>query len=166
MPSSPERHLRAVQQTPQQALEAENEELHRQLAGAEKEIRAWRTRYANLERDVEQESREDPLWPIALRTFKYWQRVAKHPRAEWTAQRFRMVKRLLSQPDGLERALRAISGAIADDWRREHGLTLWEDVFESQKNLERCIAKCPKGWHPPQGYAETQEKTPKTPKSP
>jgi hypothetical protein len=135
-----------------QALEAENEELHRQLSGAEKEIRAWRTRYANLERDVEAEAREDPLWPLALRTFKYWQRAANHPRAEWTAPRFRMIKRLLEQPDGLERALRAISGCLSDDWRREKHLDLWEHIFESQKALEGCIAKCPKDWEPPKGY--------------
>ena len=148
--------LRVIKQTTQQALEAELEIVHDQLAGAEREIRGWRTRYANLVRDRQAEAEADQLWPLAVRLFAYWKRCSGHTRAEWTAGRFDLVRTLLSKPDGLERALRAISGTLSDEWRVEKGLTMFEDIFESQKKLERAIAKCPAGWKPP----------PATPKGP
>ncbi len=146
-----------LRQTALQALEDECALLHDQLAGAEKEIRGWRTRYANLARDRQSEAEADPLWPMAVRLFAYWRRRAGHERAEWTAVRFDMVRRLLGRPDGLERALRAISGCLSDPWRVEKGLTLFEDVFETQKALERCLAKCPKDWRPPPGMPPSSE---------
>ncbi len=139
-------------ETAQQALENELGVLHDQLAGAEKEIRAWRTRYANLERDKLAEAERDVLWPLGVRLFSYWKRRSGHSRAEWTAARFQMVRMLLAKPDGLERALRAISGCLSDPWRVEKHLDLWEHIFESQKALESCLAKCPKNWQPPPGY--------------
>ncbi len=150
-------HLKDHRQTIQEALEDECAVLHDQLAGAEKDVRAWRMRYANLKRDVQAESEADPLWPLAVRLFKYHQRVCGHLRAEWTPERFRMVRRLLSSPDGLERALRAISGCMADAWRVEKGLTMFEDVFESTKKFERCLSRCPKNWQPPPGYEKAPQ---------
>ncbi len=144
-------HLKDHRQTIQEALEDECAVLHDQLAGAEREIRGWRTRYANLARDKEAEAREDPQWPTALRLFKYHNRVFGHERCRWTAPRFFLVQGLLAEPDGLERALRAISGHRRDAWSTQKGRTLWEHVFESQKTLEAAILKAPKNWQPPPG---------------
>ena len=147
-----ERHLRAVQQTPLQAVEAENEELHRQLAGAESEVRSWRTKYGKLRERKQEEAEEDPLWPLCTRIFIYHGKVFKHEKAEWTAERFFMLKRRIKNEQGAERALRAISGLLSDAWRVEHKQTTFEHVFESPKAFEGCLAKCKADWKPPKGY--------------
>ncbi len=144
--------LKDHRQTIQEALEAENAELHRQLAGAETENRAWRTRYANLKADRQAEAEEDPNWPLALRLFKYHNRVFGHERCRWSAARFRMVESLLREPDGLERGLRAIAGHRRDAWSIQRKRTLFDHVFESQKALEGALLRCPKNWKPPPGY--------------
>jgi hypothetical protein len=56
--AEPASHLRAVPSISiEQALTEQNTILHEQLAGADRELRAWRSRYARLEADVEAEAR-------------------------------------------------------------------------------------------------------------
>src|ERR1700685_3230657 len=96
---SAERALQAVPSiTVEQALTEEIEVLHVQLAGQDRELRAWRARYARLEADVEAEAKSDPL---AERVFAYWKRMTNHPRAELTPLRYRMLQRHLKRKDGL-----------------------------------------------------------------
>lgn len=135
---------------PLQALEEENRVLHDQLAGSERDVRAWRVRYRNLERDKQAEAEADPLWALGKRVFVYQCKVCGHEKAIWTPERFRLLKPFLARP-GLEDCLRAVAGAMADEWRRERGLTLFEDIFESRKKFERCLALTPSSWHPPRG---------------
>ena len=134
------------------AVEAENEELHRQLAGAESEVRSWRTKYGKLKERKQEEAEQDPLWPLCTRIFKYHARVFHHEQADWTGERFFMLKRRIKNEQGAERALRAISGLLSDAWRVEHKQTTFEHVFESPKAFEAALAKCPKDWTPPKGY--------------
>ncbi len=139
-------------ETAQQALEAENAELHRQLAGAEAEVRSWRTKYALLKEELDIEAEEDPNWPLAMRIFIYHGRIFHHERAEWTPKRFRMLSKRLKQKDGLELCLKAIAGLRTDAWRLSKHLTTFEDVFGSEKNFDTMLARCPKNWQPPPGY--------------
>src|SRR5271169_6086822 len=85
------------------ALEHEIEELQRKMRGLAREL-------GELRSDRRAEAEADPLWPLGLRLFRYHARILDHPRAEWTAERFAMIRKLLKQKDGLERCLRAIAG--------------------------------------------------------
>lgn len=68
------------------------EELEDQLRGAERDLNTWRTRHANLTRDKEGEARESELWPAALEVFDHWRHACGHPKAEWTYDRFEMIR--------------------------------------------------------------------------
>ena len=128
------------------AREHEVHELLKKLRGQSREL-------GELRADKQAEAEADPLWPMGIRLFRYWQAVCRHPRAEWTPQRFEMVRRRLRQP-GLETCLRAIAGVHADAWRVQKRLDLWEHIFESQKAFETCLAKCPASWTAPRGTEE------------
>lgn len=65
--------------------------------GAERDLRTWRARYADLHRDKEGEARESELWPVALRVFDYWRKQCRHPGAEWTLERFEMIRPFLER---------------------------------------------------------------------
>lgn len=62
------------------------------LSGAERDLNSWRTRHANLLRDKEGEARESDLWPKAIEVFDYWRQKCGHPRAEWTFDRFELIR--------------------------------------------------------------------------
>lgn len=62
------------------------------LAGAERDLNTWRTRHANLLRDKEAEARKSELWPKAIEVFDYWRLKCGHPRAEWTYDRFELIR--------------------------------------------------------------------------
>ncbi len=151
-------HLKDHRQTIQEALEDECAGLHDELAELLKKFKGQSRELAELRRDKQAEAEEDALWPLAVRLFTYWRRVSGHSRAKWTYERFSpFVRDLLHEPDGLERALRAISGCLSDAWRVERHLDLWEDILGSHKSLERCLAKCPKNWQPPPGYEKAPQ---------
>lgn len=137
-----------------EALALENQHLRDELAELLRKFKGQSRELAAMRRDREAEAEADPLWPLAVRLFVYHSKVCNHPRAEWTAERFQMVRRLAkrrSQQEWLLDCLRAIAGVRADAWRMANGLSMWEDIFESQKKFERCLAKCPAGWVPPAG---------------
>ncbi len=144
--------LKDHRQTIQEALEDECAVLHDQLAGAEKEIRGWRTRYANLARDRQAEAEGDPLWPLGVRLFAYWRRCCDHPRAMWTAARFELCRPFLGD---LEGCLRAVAGARFDPFTRQRkNGTLeryngWELVFRDAGKFESFRERAPKNWRPP-----------------
>jgi len=62
------------------------------LAGAERDLNTWRRRHADLLRDKEAEARESELWPAALEVFDHWRAACRHPRAEWTYDRFELIR--------------------------------------------------------------------------
>ncbi len=147
-----ELHPFEPRQSIQEALEEECAGLHDELSELLKKFKGQSRELAELRRDKLAEAEESPNWPVALRLFKYHNRVFGHETCRWSYTRFAMVEALLAEPDGLERALRAISGHRRDAWSIEKGRTLWEHVFESQKALEGAILRCPKNWQPPPGY--------------
>jgi hypothetical protein len=154
----PARHLRLIDPATGELV---NEcpqclELQDQLEGAQREIRSWRSAYANLKRDKEKEAREHPSWPDAVKLFGEWQQQCNHPRAKWSADRFFVVEPFLRQ-DGFEMCLRAIAGAAFDPWRskqpRRNGThERFDDfgtIFKSRKTFEAMCNRAPRGWAPP-----------------
>lgn len=129
--------------------------LQDQLDGVERELRAWRFRYANLARDKEQEARDHRLWPEALDLFEQWKLECKHPRSEWTPDRFFAIMPLLKRY-GYETCSRAIAGIAYDPYTRvrRNGTAQrfdeWERVFKDAGNLERFANCAPKGWQLPE----------------
>ncbi len=125
--------------------------LEHEITVLQKKMRGMARELGEALADRQAEAEADELWPLALRVFRYHQALCRHPRAQWTAERFAMLRKVLASPDGLEGALRAIAGCWGDAWRRERGLTMFEDIFESRKKFERCLAACPNSWCPPRG---------------
>lgn len=105
--------------------------LRDQVAGAERDIRAWRQRCANLERDRITAAREHPLWDEARELFAYWAVKCRHPKSKWTADRFWQVEPLLSEY-GLAMCKRTIDGAAYDPYttNRRNGTVKRHDDFE------------------------------------
>lgn len=125
------------------------EYLQRQLDGAEKEIRAWRTRYANLVADKDREARQHELWPKAMGLFNYWRTLCGHPMAKFTPDRFRMLAPFL-QRYGSELCHRAIEGAAYDPMTRvqKNGATKRYDdlelIFRDSGKFESFCNRAPR----------------------
>lgn len=119
-----------------------------QLRGAEREIRAWRTRCAKLEVDATAGVKDDPLWQEAVGLFDYWRRKTKHPRSKFTAERFLLARPYLER-DGLDFCKRAVDGAAFDPFvtRRRNGTVKrhdsWELVFRDRGRFEEWVNKAP-----------------------
>ena len=82
-------NLQTGEQTP---LEEHLQGLSDELAGAERDLKTWRRRHAELTRDRWREAQDGPLWPAAVAVFDYWRKQCKHPRSEWTLDRFEMIR--------------------------------------------------------------------------
>jgi hypothetical protein len=119
-----------------------------QLAGADKEIRGWRTRYYKLAEDKEADARKDPLWREALEVFRYWQEKCKHPRAEWRLDRFELIRPYI-RDYGPKMCRRAIDGAAFDPFitRRKNGTRVVHDklttIFQSSDKFEDFCNRAP-----------------------
>jgi hypothetical protein len=104
--AGPSRHLRAApdpdDQLPEVLVDPETgltynvrarvQALEDQVAGAERDLNGWRTRHANLLRDREAEARETDIWPAAVEVFDYWRKRTGHRGAEWTMDRFDLIR--------------------------------------------------------------------------
>lgn len=113
-----------------------------EIDGLQRELRAWRARYAGLSRDKDAEARKDPLYESAERLFNEWKRLCRKPRSDWTPDRFRMVHPFLKRK-GFDICLLAIQGAGFDAFSKvqANGRTkyfndwklIWrdEDTFEN-----------------------------------
>lgn len=137
-----------------EGLQAENEALKDELSELVRKFKGQSRELAEVRRDKQAEAEADPLWPLAVRLFAYHSKACNHPKAEWTAERFAMVRKLRGRKSPaawLEECLRAISGLASDPWRKANGMTMWEDCFESRKKFERALEKCPEDWTPPPG---------------
>lgn len=62
------------------------------IAGLQRDVKGWAARYAELKRDKNAEAQESPVWAAALRVFDHWRLCCKHPGAEWTLDRFEMIR--------------------------------------------------------------------------
>jgi hypothetical protein len=149
------RHLRSVDAATGEVLDScpRCQDLEAQIAGAEKDIRAWRRRYAELARDRERDAKNHPLWDTAAELFGEWKLACRHPRSAWTVDRFETVAPLLEKY-GVAMCRRAIAGAAFDPYRttRRNGTEQRHDdfslVFRDAGRLESFANRCPKGWTP------------------
>jgi len=104
MSAQPGRHLRPVEEeVPLIVVNPETGERvgmladHTQerddvIAGLQRDVKGWAARYAELKRDKDAEAQESPVWPAALRVFDYWRQQCKHPRSEFSLDRFEMIR--------------------------------------------------------------------------
>jgi hypothetical protein len=126
-------------------------ELQDILHGAEKDLNAWRTRYANLKRDKEAEARDDPLWPNAVKLFKLWKSLTGSTRSKFRAERFEQVEPFL-RDHGPEMCVRAIVGACFDPFvtTRKNGSKKkhwgWELIFRTAEKTEEMANRAPSDW--------------------
>ena len=122
--------------------------LRAQLDGAEKDLRAWRSRYAELKRQVDENLEEDPLWNDALLVFKHWKAACNHPRSIFTADRFGLIRPLIDKY-GIAACLRAVDGAAYDPMtkQRRNGSVKrfddWELIFRNAGKLEDFANRAP-----------------------
>lgn len=147
-------------------LAARIEALQDQIAGAERDLNGWRTRHANLLRDREADARETELWPAALRVFDHWRKRCNHPKAEWTMDRFEMVRPFLERSNtgkgkatkltaellalNEARCMVAVEGIAFDPfktkrkngtWRRHDG---WHLIFGEADQFEERVKAAPR----------------------
>lgn len=160
MASEPARHLRVADEETGELL-AEDcpncAHTRDQLAGAEKENRAWRTRYANLKRERDADAETDPLWPVAVGVFRYYQEKCEKQRAGWTVERFELVKPFLER-EGAEACREAIRGAAFDPYtkvQKNGKVKAFNDfdlIFRSQARFEDYRDRAPEQPETIRGY--------------
>ncbi len=119
------------------------------VAGLERDIRGWTTRYANLKRDKDAEARDHEMWPTAFELFKHWRKVCNHPRCKFTQERFWLLLPFLSE-HGPDACRRAIDGAAFDPFttRRKNGTAKRHDgfelIFRDSGKFEEFVNRAPK----------------------
>lgn len=134
-----------------------------EIAGLQRDVRGWTTRHAELKRDKEAEARESPVWPAALRVFDHWRRECKHPRSEFSLDRFEMIRPHMDRlsapkkgrPESVDERIEqaeaicklAVDGIAFDPYvtTRKNGTQQrhdgWHLIFETVDNFEkRCNA--------------------------
>lgn len=122
--------------------------LRDEIAGLQRDIRGWAARYAQLKRDKDREARSHERWPEAVAVFQHWQRVCRHPRSAFTADRFWLVLPFLER-HGVELVRRAIDGAAYDPYtvRRKNGSIKrfddWELVFRDEGKFNDFANRAP-----------------------
>lgn len=180
MAAEPARHLRPAPEptelvvlnpaTGEQTSLAEyTQALQDQIDGLDRDIRGWRTRFANLKRDKAQEAREHELWPQGVKLFALWKQECKHTRSAFTQDRFWLVLPYLGpQPDALVAAAErlgikedpepygpvicrmAVAGAAFDPYvtkRRNGSINRhngWELIFKSAGKVEEFANRAPR----------------------
>jgi transcriptional regulator with XRE-family HTH domain len=113
-----------------------------QLAGAEREIRSWRSRYAKLERDKKEEAETHTLWGIAIALFNEWRLATGHERSAWTSERFWICQPFLER-ERFTACRYAVWGIAAHPNRKEitpdyfEVYDSFELVFRNQDTFER-----------------------------
>ena len=108
MSAQPQRHLRPVEEESplfvvnpatgeRKDLADFTQALEDAIAGLQRDIRGWAARFEQLKRDKEGQAKESPVWPAAVRVFDYWKRQCKHPRSQFTLDRFEMIRPFLEK---------------------------------------------------------------------
>jgi hypothetical protein len=145
--------LRSVPEYEQQAFDPETGEIIEnlcprcadtaaQLDGAEKEIRAWRARYASLLKDKKEEAEHSQFWPIGIALFQEWKIATNHWRSAWTADRFWLCQPFLER-EKFTACRYAVWGIAAHPNRKEitpdyfEVYDSFELVFRNQDTFER-----------------------------
>lgn len=132
-------------------IDAESVQLLRdQIAGLEAENRSWHYKYAQLARDREAEALEDPLWPKAMEIFDRWRAVCNHRGAQWTHDRFEMVKPYLKSHPPIAIHFAAVEGIHLDHAvkTRANGSTKhhddWHILYRDTDRFEEAINSAPR----------------------
>lgn len=121
MSLNPHQHLRIVTEEGELLDKCPNcEELEKQLAGATTDIRAWRSRYADLKADRDKQARGHNLWPRAVALFRYWQQLTGHDRTKFTPDRFWLLEPFLRR-EGDADCRSAIRGCLQSDFHMKRG---------------------------------------------
>lgn len=145
------------------SLDDHTQRLKDEVASLTRNLCAEGVRYENLKRDKAAEAEKSPVWPAALRIFDHWRCECKHPRSEFSLDRFEMIRPFLEKlsapkrgrPDSAEARLKkaeeicklAVDGIAHDPFvttrkngsRRFHNG--WHLIFgEADQFEERCNA--------------------------
>lgn len=118
-----------------------------QLAGAEKDIRSWRARYAQLKASITEDEGHE-LFPSAKRLFDLWRERCNHPRSTFTPERFALCLPHLRDL-GEEVCRRAVDGAAYDCYTtiRRNGTVQRHDgfelIFRSRAKVEEFANRAP-----------------------
>jgi hypothetical protein len=125
-------------------------ELRDQLAGAERDVRAWRTRYAKATRDREGQAHNHPLFNEAELLFKHWKAICNHPRSKFTLDRFEMALPYLERYD-VAMCRKAIRGIAYEPYvtQRKNGSMKrhdgWHLLFDRGADaFEEWVNKAPR----------------------
>jgi hypothetical protein len=144
----PERPLHIVTDEGEIIDESVVTTLRDQLAGAEKEIRAWRQRFAELKRDKDAAAREDESWPTIFALFKEWGKATGHTRSRFDSGRFYLALPFLRNYGELMFRC-AIHGIATDPFtttrangtpERQDG---WETMLKNTGSFERYCNRAP-----------------------
>lgn len=125
--------------------------LEDQLKGAQKDISAWRTRHANLERKTQDEAQKNAWWLPAQALFEYWKSATGHKNSRWTNDRFYAAEPLLRKY-GVEVFARAIAGIANDPYTkmRRNGTVQrydsWATLCKNADSLEEYANRAPRDW--------------------
>lgn len=120
--------------------------LQDQLDGAERDVRSWRARFAELQRDKEKDAKKHPLYRKAEELFAEWQRLCRHPRSKWDWQRFEVVRPFLKDHD-YDLCLLAIQGAAFDPYTKARAngsikrFDDWDLIFKSASKFEEFCSR-------------------------
>lgn len=128
--------------------EAIIEALEDQIAGLQRDIRGWATRYANLARDKEQEARVHPAWDEVKGLFDYWKQECHHALSRFNADRFWLALPYYEK-DGPQMMRRAIRGAAFDPFvttrrsGREKRHNGWDLIFRDRAHFDDMAERAP-----------------------
>lgn len=119
------------------------------IAGMEKDLAAWRIRYMNKEREVNDELalEAEEFFAEGKRVFDYWKEKCKH-RGVFDRARYKLVKPFLKRHP-IELVYRAIDGAAYDCFttKRKNGTTKKHDgfdlIFRDAQHFEDFCNKAP-----------------------
>lgn len=148
----PARHLKVVQIDEHGELQdgcPNCEALGHELSELLKKFRGQSRELGELRRDKHAEAEESPLWPRAIKHFQAWRVISKHPRCQWTHERFFLIEPFLKRYDDAM-IERAIAGHCFDPFitRRKNGTQRhhngWELLWKDQGHFEEACNKAPK----------------------
>jgi hypothetical protein len=129
------------------------------IAGLERDVRGWASRYALLKREKDKQAKEDPLWPVLEALYGLWRRECGHMRSRFSTDDFWAAQSHYERYgwDGCETA---IAGARFDCWRtkRRNGSMKRHDdwaknIFKDRASVEEMMKRAPEGFVP-QGLPE------------
>ena len=143
------RPLRAVPDI-EQAQQDELQVLHEQLAGAERELRAWRSRWAKLTADRQADRDNYENKDLVRRLFDFWRERTGHERAKLTPDRFDAIRGALELGFSAREVAFAIAGIAFDPYvttNRNGSIDRHDDLLialKDAKHVEMYGRKRPK----------------------